>query len=195
MAGVAVLAAQHAAVDAQAHADAGAPGDVGAVVEALQRAPAALGLQRGHGIVLDAHAGEARAQRRLDRAVIQSFGRPRAGPAMPPQMLGVASSTMPSCSTKGPARRRRRACTAASTPASAQASSTMRITWRATASLLPVLAVGSLRRPTQRPVPVLRLTATLVPPMSMQAFMGASFLGLSVSVRSLQQAPPAPRSC
>ena len=67
MAGIAVLAAQHAAVDAQPDADAGAPGDVGAMVDALQRAPAPLGLERGDRIVLDPHVGEAPAQRRLDQ--------------------------------------------------------------------------------------------------------------------------------
>jgi hypothetical protein len=56
---------------------------------------------------------------------------------------------------------------------SAQASSTIRSTCADSASFVPVLAVGSLRRASRSsPAPLLRLTATLVPPMSMQAFMG-----------------------
>ncbi len=81
MAGIAVLATQRTAVHAQAHAHAGAPGDVGAVVQALQRAPVALGLERGHGVVLDPHAAEAPGQRGFDDrrhpVVGQAARRPR----------------------------------------------------------------------------------------------------------------------
>src|SRR5690606_17941925 len=67
MAGIAVLAAQDAPVDAQAHAHAGAPGDVGTVVHALQRAPAPLGLERRDRVVLDAYAREAPRERRFQQ--------------------------------------------------------------------------------------------------------------------------------
>jgi hypothetical protein len=66
MARIAVLAAQRTAVHAQAHADAGAPGGIGAVIESLERAPVALRLEPGHRVVLDAHLPEAPGQRRLD---------------------------------------------------------------------------------------------------------------------------------
>ena len=65
---VAVFAAQHMAVHTQAKTDARAPGQKAAVVQALQRAPAALGLQRGNAVVFQPQAvAEHRAQRRFKR--------------------------------------------------------------------------------------------------------------------------------
>src|SRR4051812_45136266 len=93
---------------------------------------------------------------------------------MPPQMLGVASSTRPSRNSKGPAEETpMRSIEARSMPCSAQISSTSRMICTATASLLPVFAVGSLRRPINGDtLSAERLTATLVPPTSTQALMG-----------------------
>lgn len=66
---VAVLATQHMAVDTQAHADAGAPGHVGAMRQSLQGPPAALGHQCGDRVVGHMHARKYRPQWRLeDRA-------------------------------------------------------------------------------------------------------------------------------
>ena len=67
MPGIAVFAAQHMTVYAKANADAGAPGDISAMRHTLQRAPAALGFQRGNAVVLDPHAGKGFAQRRFQR--------------------------------------------------------------------------------------------------------------------------------
>ena len=53
------------AVHAHAHANTGAPGHIGAVVHALQRAPAALGLQRAHAVVFYPHIGKRGAQWRF----------------------------------------------------------------------------------------------------------------------------------
>ncbi|MPN39153.1 hypothetical protein SDC9_186681 [bioreactor metagenome] len=64
---IAVLAAQHAPVHAQAHAHARAPGDVGAVIAAAQRAPASLGHQGGHGVIGDAHRAQRLGKRGLQR--------------------------------------------------------------------------------------------------------------------------------
>ena len=65
VAGVAVFAAQGAAVHAHTHANAGTPGNVGAMVGTAQSAPAPFGLQRAYAIVLQMQCGDAGAQRRL----------------------------------------------------------------------------------------------------------------------------------
>ena len=170
-------------VHAQAHADAGAPGHVGAVVEALQRAPAALGFQRGDAVVLDPHLAKAlraaappagpSSSRWASRAPGRRCRRRCwAPPPRPGRRAGRTARTT---------RPRPRWTVSGAMPISAQASSTSRMTCRASASLSPVLAVGSLRRASSSsPAPLFRLTATLVPPMSMQAFMRA--LGAQTSL-------------
>ena len=75
---IAVLSAQNAAVHTQAHTNAGAPGDVAAVVESLQSTPAALGLERSHAIVFHPYSGKSRAQWRF-----QQSGGPIVGQAAP----------------------------------------------------------------------------------------------------------------
>ena len=177
MAGVAVLAAQHVAVDAQADADAGAPGDVGAVVAALQRAPAALGLQRGDRVVLDPHVREA-----LLAAAPRSAPSARCWAARAPgRRCRRRCSARPARPCRRAARRGRqdetptRSTAPRSMPCSSQASSISRRICTASASLAPVLAVGSLRRPISGDaLSAERLTATLVPPMSTQALMGSN---------------------
>ena len=108
------------------------------------------------------------------RAVVQVLGRPRAGPARPPQMLGAASSIRPSHSANGPHDDTPTADTSATAmPALAPLSPTSRMICRATASCVPSLQVGSLTRP-RMPCRSAMLTATLVPPMSIQATGWAS---------------------
>ena len=87
VAGVAVFAAQHMAIHTQAHANAGAPGEVGAVVQRLavllQRAPAPLGLQRGDAVVFDPHPRKVLTQRRFQPGAGPTVGQTarRAGQA------------------------------------------------------------------------------------------------------------------
>ena len=51
--GVALLAAQHMAINAQPAANAGTPRHVGAMIKPLQRTPAPFGLQRGNTVVFN----------------------------------------------------------------------------------------------------------------------------------------------
>ena len=103
------------------------------------------------------------------KAVAQSLGKPRAGPARPPQMFGVASSATPSRIKNGPQDETPTAATlACATDALAQLSPIMRRICWASAVLGPTLAVGSTTWP-RKPFSSAMLTATLVPPMSTQA--------------------------
>ena len=83
MAGVGVFTAQHMAVHAQPQADAGAPGHVGAMVQALQRAPAPLGLQRRNAVIANTHIGKGCAQRCFEQSAAPVVGQAagRAGQA------------------------------------------------------------------------------------------------------------------
>ena len=74
VAGIAVLATQGAAIHAHAHADARAPGDVCAMVQALQRAPAPLCLQGAHAVVFYAHLSKGLAQRCLQQRACPIIG-------------------------------------------------------------------------------------------------------------------------
>ena len=65
MPGIALLAAQDMPVNTQPAANARAPGHVSAVVDALQRTPAAFGLQCGYAVVFNAQVFEFFAQRRF----------------------------------------------------------------------------------------------------------------------------------
>ena len=75
---IAVLAPQYMAVHAQAHANAGAPGEVGAVGQGLavdlERSPAAFGLQCGNAIIFDPHPGKNLAQRRFQQSGLPVVG-------------------------------------------------------------------------------------------------------------------------
>ena len=107
-------------------------------------------------------------------ALVQVLGRPRAGPAMPPQMLGAASSTHPSRSKNGPQAETPTAeMSALETPALWQLCPIRRMTCWPRASDVPSLTVGSVTRP-RMPLRSAMLTATLVPPMSTQAFRPSS---------------------
>src|SRR3990167_3474876 len=111
------------------------------------------------------------------KALVQSLGSPRAGPARPPQMLGAAISIRPSRSTNGPQDETPTTSMSRSLiPASSQAAASIRRICSATASGAPVVTVGSERRASKGAgcVPaasVARLTAILLPPTSTQAFM------------------------
>ena len=65
-------------IHTQANADAGAPGNVGTVGHglaiALQRTPAALGLQRGDGIVFNPHLGKDLAQGCFEQCALPVIG-------------------------------------------------------------------------------------------------------------------------
>jgi len=79
--GVSVPSLQHVTVHAQAGADAGAPGDIGAVIDALQGAPAALGDQRGDAVVGHPHVAKTGAQRAFEQCGVPVVGQsaPAAG--------------------------------------------------------------------------------------------------------------------
>jgi hypothetical protein len=81
--GIAVFAAQHMAVHAQAGANPRAPGDISAVrhghVIHLQRAPAALGFERGDAVVFNPHLGKHSAQGGFERGGFPVVGQAARG--------------------------------------------------------------------------------------------------------------------
>ena len=120
-------------------------------------------------------------------ALVQLLGSPRAGPAMPPQIFGAASSMRPSRSRNGPHEETPTAFTCASGSwARRQLSPIMRSSCWPSASLVPSLAVGSTTRPCIPEASAI-LTATLVPPTSTQAFRpfrSANRVGLNMPLFS-----------
>ena len=95
MTGIAVLAPQHLAIDAQARADAGAPGHIGTVIHALQRAPAALGLQRGNAVVFYPNARKGLAQRRFKQGGSPVIGQAARRPRQTAANIGRSQLDLP----------------------------------------------------------------------------------------------------
>ena len=105
MAGIAVLAPQHPAIDTQAGADAGAPGHIRTVVHALQRTPAALGLQRGNAVVFYPHARKSFAQRGFEHGGSPVIGQAACRPRQAAANIGRCQFDPPLIQHERPTRR------------------------------------------------------------------------------------------
>ena len=108
VAGVAVFASEYMAVHAQAQANAGAPGDIGAVGQwhapLLQGAPAALGLQGGNAVVFDPHLDKVLPQRRLQPGAGPVIGQAARWPGQAAANIGCGQLDLALVHHKGPAR-------------------------------------------------------------------------------------------
>ena len=108
VAGVAVFASEYMAVHAQAQANAGAPGDIGAVGQwlapLLQGAPAALGLQGGNAVVFDPHPGKVLPQRRLQPGAGPVIGQAARWPGQAAANIRCGQLDLALVHHKGPAR-------------------------------------------------------------------------------------------